>query len=441
MASVNRGPTVQNRTHEGAPARRINPEQELCRSVMACLLWENEFYESGEDIGKRICETVKLLPAEKVSAIAIEARSKMNLRHAPLLLTREMARTFHGKIVADTIEAVIQRSDELAEFVALYWKDGRQPLSAQVKRGLARAFTKFNEYQIAKYNRDNGVKLRDVLFLCHAKPKDADQEALWKRLVDGTMAIPDTWETELSAGKDKRETFTRLMAEKKLGGLALLRNLRNMQQAGVDDRVTRAAIAEMRTDRILPFRFVAAARYVPSLEDALEGAMFRAIKELSAIDREITVLVDVSGSMNTALSGKSDLTKIDAACALAMILREVCNHVHVYAFSDALAEIAPRRGFALRDAIAGSMNHGGTNLGAAVAMVGQRHPESVLVTITDEQSHDAVPNPVGLGYMINVASSKNGVGYGKWTHVDGFSENIVRYIAESLRGQEEVDAR
>lgn len=433
MTRVNRGPTVTVRTHEGAPARRINPEQELRRSVMACLLWENTFYEEGADIATRIAETVPLLPAEKVSAIAIEARSVMNLRHAPLLLTREMARTFHGKVVADTIDAVIQRSDELSEFVALYWKDGRQPLSAQVKKGLARAFMKFNEYQLAKYNRDNGVKLRDVLFLCHAKPKDAEQEALWKRLIDGTMAIPDTWETELSAGKDKAETFTRLIAEKKLGGLALLRNLRNMSDAKVPGDIVRKAITEMKTDRILPFRFVAAARYAPPLEPELEAAMFRSTLALGKIDREVTILVDISGSMNTALSEKSDMTRIDAACALAMILREVCSRVNVYSFSDKLAEIPPRRGFALRDAIEKSLPHGSTYLGAAVSAVGSRHPDAMLVVVTDEQSHDVVPNPVGTGYMVNVASNKNGVGYGKWTHVDGFSENIVRYIMETTR--------
>jgi hypothetical protein len=398
---------------------------------MACLLWENTFYEEGADIATRIAETVRLLPAEKVSAIAIEARSKMNLRHAPLLLAREMARTFHGKIVADTIEAVVQRADELAEFLALYWKDGRQPLSAQVKKGLARAFVKFNEYQLAKYNRDNGVKLRDVLFLCHARPRDAEQEALWKRLIDGTIAIPDTWETELSAGKDKRETFSRLMVEGKLGGLALLRNLRNMGEAGVPTGEIKAAIIRMRTDRILPFRFVAASRYAPALEPQLEEAMFRNVKDLGELSGEVTVLVDVSGSMNSKLSEKGDLTRIDAAASLAMILREVCQNVNVYAFSDQLAIIPPRRGFALRDAIEKSLPHGGTYLGAAVQKVGQLHPNAMLVTITDEQSHDAVPNPVGRGFLINVASNQNGVGYGKWTHIDGFSENVVRYIMES----------
>ena len=67
-----------------------------------------------------------------------------------------------------------------------------------------------------------------MLFLVHAKPKDDSQAALWKRLVDGELATPDTSEVELSAGKDKKETFERLLLEGKLGGLAVLRNLRNM---------------------------------------------------------------------------------------------------------------------------------------------------------------------------------------------------------------------
>jgi hypothetical protein len=39
-----------------------------------------------------------------------------------------------------------------------------------------------------------------------------------------------------------------------------------------------------------------------------------------------------------------------------------------------------------------------------------------------------VPAPNGVGYVINVASARNGVGYGAWTHVDGWSEAVVDYI-------------
>ncbi len=139
-------------THEGAVAKHINSEQQLRRSVMSCLLWEAQFYEDGVAIADRIAQIIPKVGAKKVAAIAIEAREKMKLRHIPLLIVREMARiNTHKHMVAKTLARVIQRADELTEFCAIYWADGRQPLSAQVKKGLADAFRKFNEYQLAKW--------------------------------------------------------------------------------------------------------------------------------------------------------------------------------------------------------------------------------------------------------------------------------------------------
>src|SRR5580698_9688795 len=188
------------RTHEGAPAAILTPEQSLRRSVLACMLWENEFYEDGVAIAGRIRELVPKVAAEKVAALAVEARTTMKLRHAPLFLVREMARhATHRGLVAETLVRVIQRADELSEFVAVYWAEGRRPLSAQVKKGLAAAFVRFDEYSLAKYDRAGAVRLRDVLFLSHAKPVDAEQAALWKRLIAGELVTPDTWDVALSA--------------------------------------------------------------------------------------------------------------------------------------------------------------------------------------------------------------------------------------------------
>src|SRR6266436_2077619 len=259
------------RTHEGAPARNISSELQLRRSVLACLLWEDQFYEDGVEISGRIQSLVPKVKAETVAALAVEARSKMKLRHVPLLLVREMARLkTHREFVSRTLSQVIQRADELAEFVAIYWEDGKAPLSAQAKKGLAEAFRKFDEYQLAKYDRSGPIKLRDVLFLSHAKPRDDKQAAVWKKLIWGRLAVPDTWEVALSSagatGRDKRAAWERLLAENKLGALALLRNLRNLREAGVDEQLVRSALEGMNTQRVLPFRFLAAARYAPQWE-------------------------------------------------------------------------------------------------------------------------------------------------------------------------------
>jgi hypothetical protein len=93
------------RTHEGAPAYTMTPEQALRRSALSCLLWEGEFYEGGAQIATRIRELVPQVAAERVAALAVEARVRMKLRHLPLLLVREMARhATHRALVANTLE-------------------------------------------------------------------------------------------------------------------------------------------------------------------------------------------------------------------------------------------------------------------------------------------------------------------------------------------------
>ena len=169
-------------THEGAKARAFTPAEELRRSVLNCLLWEDQFYEDGQSIAARIRALVPKVEPAACAALAIEAREEMKLRHAPLLIVREMARLeLHRGLVADTLACVIQRPDELTEFLAIYWAGDlgpgaqrkRQSVSAQVKKGLSRAATKFDAYQLAKYDRAGPVRLRDVLFLVHARPKDS----------------------------------------------------------------------------------------------------------------------------------------------------------------------------------------------------------------------------------------------------------------------------
>lgn len=424
-------------THEGAPAYpHLSAEQSLRRSVLSCLLWENQFYEDGKSIADRIVENAKKIPASKLAALAVEARSQFNLRHVPLLLLSVLADTVRGSsLVADAIPQVLQRADELSELLAVYAtymnsSPGKlkKILTHGLRRGLARAFGKFNAYALAKYNRDNVIKLRDVLFLSHAKPKDDEQKALWKQLIDGTLASPDTWEVELSAGEDKRETFERLIREGKLGYLALLRNLRNMANADVDrDLVREAILARKGAQRIFPFRYVAAARAAPQFEPFLDLALQAAILDLPRLDGTTVVLVDVSGSMEGKLSAKSDMTRMDAAAALASIIN---GDVRVFTFSHELIEVAPRRGMAGVDVVVNSQEHGGTYLGRALQELSGIRKDRLIV-ITDEQSHDRVLAPAGIKYLINVASYRNGVGYADgWVHIDGWSENVLRFIHE-----------
>jgi hypothetical protein len=179
---------------------------------------------------------------------------------------------------------------------------------------------------------------------------------------------------------------------------------------------------------------VTAARHAPKLEDALERAMLKGIAGLEKLPGSTGLVVDVSGSMNYKLSNKGETTRMDAAAGLAILLREKAEDFSIATFSDACVELPPRRGFALRDAIVGSQAHSGTYLKRALTRLHDQREWSGLdrmIVITDEQSHDGIlPAWTPRAYVVNVAPYKYGISYGNgWTHVDGWSERIVDYIA------------
>lgn len=431
--------TLTTTTHEGGTAGRQTPLAELRRAVSTCMLWESTFYEKGSDIADRIAELCGHVRVEDIAALAVEARTHLKLRHVPLFLIvqalKHNSAGKHGVALAETIDSVVQRPDEMGELLALYWKDGRKPLSAQLKRGLATAFPRFNEYQLAKWNRDAMVQLRDVLFLCHAKPADEAQALLWKRLVAGELDIPDTWETALSAGADKKATWERLLADGKLGYMALLMNLRNMVEANVEPALVESALRDgAKGSRALPFRFVAAAKHAPRFAAALSDAMLSAIE--GRLDGDTILVVDVSGSMNVPLSAKSQMTRMEAAGALAVLIREITPACRVFTFSGRLEEVGNYHGLPLLDGIVGSQPHGATHLAAALEHLQPRIKAHRIVVVTDEQTHDGItPSWAPHGYIINVAPYKPGLDTsGGWTRINGFSERVVEWMAAGESG-------
>ena len=429
MSSINRAAVRKMFTNNvGTFVPMISPERQLKRITLAAMLWENQFYLDGKSHAELVQDLVAKVQPEKVADLADVARSKFKLRHIPLLLARELAR--NGKLQAQTLTKIIQRPDEMSEFLSIYWKDGKTAVSNQIKKGLAACFNKFNEYQLAKWNKNSAaIKLRDVMFLSHPKPQNAEQEALFKRIASDTLETPDTWEVQLSSGADKCDTFTRLMTEKKLGALAFLRNLRNMTQSGVSESLIREYSTQVDVSRVLPFRFIAAARVVPQFEDMLENMMFRALADVPKLPGKTVLVIDVSGSMfGTNISAKSDLDRFDAAAALAVLCREICEQVEIYSFSYDAVRVAPRRGFALVEAISKSQNHGGTALGQSMRTIDSQTSYDRVIVFTDEQSYDRPESPRGKGYLVNVASYQNGVNHSAWNEINGFSEAIVDYI-------------
>jgi hypothetical protein len=394
------------------------------------MLWEDEFYEDGEAIAERIIRLTKsILPGEAIE-IMMEAKEKQKLRHAPLLMAVALSES--GVLTKKNVESVIDRADSLSEFMAMYWKDGRRSIDHQIRKGIALAFKKFNEYQLAKYDRAKTVRLRDVMRMVRPKPENDEQAALWGRLIKGTMKTPDTWEVALSGGADKKEAFTRLLLEKGLGDLAFIRNLRNMTQADVSLDLIRESFKSRRWGRMLPFQFVAASRYVPILEPEIETAMLKCMEGMDKIIGKVVILVDGSGSMDVKVSAKSEMTRFDAACGLSILARELCEDVTIYRFNDSAKLVPARRGFALRDAL-GSAN-GGTEMWNAIRTAKAQGHSRLMIVITDEQTSDnggVSEADSDLLAIVNVAANQNGVGYGNGSvHISGWSENVIAYLRE-----------
>lgn len=437
-------------THEGGAAVKQSPRLELERAVATCLLFEDTFYEGGESIAGRISALCTHVSGVDIHNLAVRARHEWKLRHVPLWLCVQLLKHRDRALASRAIYEVVNRPDELSELLALYWHGGRKPLSAQLKKGLALAFTKFGPPQLAKWNRDSEIKLRDVLFLCHAKPLDQTQAETWKRLINGTLDPPDTWEVALSAGRDKKATWERLLCEGKLGDMALLMNLRNMEEAGVDKGlVTKRLRNWSPSSVVLPFRFITAAKAAPDYEDALGMAIQSAMSTAPRLHGRTLYVIDVSGSMRGRLSMKSEMTRVDAACGLAMFLREVSEEVVIYATAGndytrihATQKVPPRRTFALRDSIRRSnewLGSGGIFAHQALTYIQSQEKREFdrVIILSDEQDCDldrnktlaTAPCLAPHQYLLNVAPYKPGLDTSHgWIRINGWSERAIDWI-------------
>jgi hypothetical protein len=444
MASINKntqGTAEKKYTFEGGVAsNHLKPIEELRRSTMSALLWEDGFYQDGVAIANCIADLVSKVSKEEALDVLYKCKFASKLRHMPLYLLTLLAQ--QKWLRKEDVSNIITRADDMTELLSLYWKGGKKPLPKQMVKGIQIAFGKFDEYQLAKYNRAKEVKLRDVLRITRPYPASQEQSDLWKRLLADELKTPDTWEVLISAcGKDsekKKEVFTRLITENKLGDLAFIRNLRKMHEVVVDNRVIKESFKNRKWKQMLPFQFITAARYNPQYEPELEEAMMKCLKEQQPINKSVKLLVDVSGSMDVPLSARSETLRNDVASGLAVLLREVCSDIEIHTFSNNSVLIPSRHGFALRDAIKSSQPHSSTYLWKAVQTVGKGARSDLMIIITDEQSHDSgdiQQANTDLLVIINIAQSVNGVGYGKGSiHISGWSENVVTFLREYISG-------
>ena len=357
------------KNYEGAPSYQLSPEMELYSATVTSLLHDS-FYEKAEERLIRLQQLIEKVSPEYCAKLAVYARRSMNLRSVPIVLSVELAKKADaGAWVGKAIEQIVMRPDEITETLAYYQQTNKRTgtkrlnrLSKQIQKGLAKAFNRFDEYQFAKYNQNTEVKLRDALFLVHPKPKDLAQQVVFDKITQNTLSTPYTWETELSAlgqlhfGSEKaknkafRAKWEELILSKKVGYMALLRNLRNMLECNISDECLDMVLSYLseenavRTAKQLPFRYWSAYRELSNITDgrvirvvdALEKAMLLSAQNIKGFENDTRVVLacDVSGSMQQRLSAKSSLMYYDIGLLLAMLLQSRCKNVVTGMFGD-----------------------------------------------------------------------------------------------------------
>lgn len=347
MARLNTKPTIRTTNKSGHAAYSMDDKSKLVTQVLTSFFNEKKFYG---DNSAEMQETIKAVihnDPHFVSNLAMFARREFNMRTVSHVLTAYLAHEVEGKSFArDTVKGVTLRGDDVTEIMAFYLSTFGKPVPNALKHGIGDALADFDEYTLAKYKGDkDAVKMRDLFRICRPKPKDDAQAALWKKVIDKTLATPMTWETELSAHGNNKETWERLIDSGKVGYMALLRNLRNIVQANpsniekVWEKIKNPEA--VRRSRQLPFRYLSAYKAVADLTgsrafDVLETAVDVSVDNIPKLPGTTVIAVDVSGSMNWKISEKSDVRCVEIGMMLGLIANKICKNAIFYTFNDHL---------------------------------------------------------------------------------------------------------
>lgn len=345
MAKFNKTNTNKIENCSGHVAYKMSTKEQLMTAVLSTMFGEAKYYGSTDDeivtLATKVC---KKDPAF-VSNLACYARNEFNMRSVSHVLTAVVAREA-SVYTRQTVHGVVRRADDITEIMACNAAMYGKPFPNALKRGIAEEIQCFDEYQIAKYNGGNKeVKFRDVLRITHPTPKSEDVETLFGKILNDQLETPYTWESELSARGNKKEVWNELIASGKVGYMALLRNMRNIIKSGADITPVLSMIADpvqVKKSKQLPFRFFSAYRRLeednfmtPKIHRALESAISASVENMDKIMGRTLIAVDVSGSMGSKISAKSDVCCSDIASLFGAMASKLCEDATVCYFEAA----------------------------------------------------------------------------------------------------------
>lgn len=360
---------------EGHKAFKMEPKEKLITEVLTSFFNEGKYYGDNSNVILNDIRNMIKIDSEFVANLAIYARKEANLRSISHVIAAELAYDVKGKrYVKEVLKNIVLRVDDMSEILSYYLNVYGKPIPNSLKKGIAECFTKFDEFALAKYNRSGDVNLKDILNLVHPKPKTLEQSFMFKRLLEDNLEVPFTWETMLSSEGNKKETWEKLIASNRLGYMAMIRNLRNIIKNNPDNinRVYDALSNEERVlkSRQMPFRYYSAFKVLAEeglgtskVYDVLEKAIKHSTKNIERLKGKTFISTDVSGSMGSKLSRKSDMTCAEVGTVLMSIANSICDEAITSVF-DTKFKIVP---FASSNGIIANARSvkpswGGTNL-------------------------------------------------------------------------------
>lgn len=472
MSKFNQTNTMKTTNKSGHIAYAMPDKEKLVTQVLTSFFGEDKYY--GDTTNDMIKTANAVLDKEPkfVANLARYARKEMHLRSVSHALTALIAHNENGKpFIKEVVADVVERADDITEIMACYLNMFGKPIPNGLKKALGNALLRFNEYQLSKYNGGNKtVKFRDILRICHTKPKSKEQEELFKKILEDNLAVADRWETELSANGNNAETWSKLISENKIGYMAALRNLRNIIQASPDNI---GKIYEKLSDKEqvlkskqLPFRFFSAYKELSKMAgvtnkpiDVLETAIEYSVENLPKLSGKTVIAIDTSGSMGNAISAKSSVICADIARLMGVLASRICDEYIVYTFDNYLRQVT----ISSKSGILSSVNSipfngGGTNLTLPLRyMLQEKITADRLIIISDNEinsgwygGYTSTCQPLADEYRKTInadfwvhAIDLQGYGtqqfIGKRTNIiAGWSERILEFInlaEEGIGGQ------
>ena len=393
----NQGINITN-NKEGHKAYKMENKAKLVTQVLTSLFNEKKYYG---DTSNELIKTAKIVAKTEpkfVANLARYARKEMHLRSVSHALTALVAFEVETKqYIKEVVEDVVERADDITEILACYIAMYGKPIPNGLKKALATAMGRFNEYQFSKYNTDGkSVRFKDILRITHAKPTDEAQSKLFNKIINDSLNIAERWETVLSEKGNNKESWEYLISENKIGYMAMLRNLRNIINAGpsnINDIYEKLANKDqVLKSKQLPFRFFSAYKELQDVQkagskvfDTLETAIESSIENMPKLKGNTVIAIDVSGSMSGNISANSKVQCIDLSRLLGVMGSKMCDNVIVYTFCNSLKKIAiSSRGGILEKANSIPFTGGGTNMALPIEeMIKEKIIADRLIILSD----------------------------------------------------------